>query len=419
MKTKFRKTVLDNGIRIISEEIPMVRSVSIGVWVDVGSRDETKKKSGISHFIEHMVFKGTPSRNAQQIAASLESLGGHLNAFTSREQTCFYAKILDEHLPDAVNVLSDIMLNSLFDENEIAKEKKVVIEEIHDVEDAPSELIHDIFATTIWKSNSLGYPILGTEETVNSFTRKRLFNYTQANYCPERIIVSACGNLRHSKLLKLVENDFKFRANRGKNGHQRVKSKISCRTCCQQKDIAQVHVSLGLPTMEFNDKRRNALLILNNILGGGMSSRLFQTVREQAGLVYSISSFMDFYVREGIMGVYFATSKGQVERTLELIYKVFNEIRDNCLSDQELYLAKSQLKGNMVLGLENTSNRMNRIARHEVLLGEYLSIDDTMSSIDAVTTEDITNVANQMLNPEVMNIAALGQVEERELIPYE
>ena len=419
METQFNKTVLRNGIRVLSESIPAVRSVSIGVWVDVGSRDETQELNGISHFIEHMVFKGTPSRNAQQIASSLESVGGHLNAFTSREQTCFYAKVLDEHLPNAIDVISDIMLNSLFDENEITKEKKVVIEEINDVEDSPSDLIHDIFAATIWDSNPLGFPIMGTPVTVSKFTRNDLTSHINRNYQPERIIIAASGNFDHSNLLSLTTSKYNSGSLQSVGSTERSQPDITARRICREKDIGQIHVCLGLPTIEFGDKRRTALLILNNVLGGGMSSRLFQTVREQAGLVYSIHSFMDFSEGGGVLGSYFATSKGQVEKTLELIYTVFNDLKNTGLSEQEFYYAKSQLKGNLVLGLESTSNRMNRIARHEILLGEYLSINDTIAAIDAVTERDVLEIAELILNPRLINIAALGPVGQAELIPYQ
>ncbi|MBD3168954.1 MAG: insulinase family protein [candidate division Zixibacteria bacterium] len=419
MVTQFNKTILDNGIRVISERIPSVRSISIGVWVDVGSRDESKEINGISHFIEHMVFKGTPKRSAQQIAASLESLGGSLNAFTSREQTCYFAKILDEHLLNAVEVISDILLNSLFEEKEIAKEKKVVIEEINDVEDTPSDLIHDIFASTIWENNSMGYPILGTVDTVNSFTRDTITSYLEKNYSPNRIIVAASGHLDHSDLLAMVNSHFLLDPPASENGSNRLYPETVGTRRCQQKDIAQVHVTLGFPTIEFSDPRRSALLILNNILGGGMSSRLFQAVREEAGLVYSIYSFMDFFLGQGLMGTYFATTRGQVDQALELIYSVFKGIKNNSLTEEELYYAKSQLKGNLVLGLENTSNRMNRIARHEILYGDFLSIDDTIASIDAVSVDDVVSIANDILVNDKLTIAALGSVDEKELISLE
>jgi predicted Zn-dependent peptidase len=417
LETQFNKTILDNGIRVLSERIPTVRSVSIGVWVDVGSRDESAEVNGISHFIEHMVFKGTPRRNARQIAESLESVGGHLNAFTSREQTCFYAKVLDEHLLTAVDVISDIMLNSLFDEEEMAKEKKVVIEEINDIEDAPSELIHDIFSSTIWEKNSMGRSILGTVDTVNRFTRDDIIEYMDKNYTSNRIIVAACGNLEHANLLDLVKAHFKY-DNNVSRADNRLKPEVKARKKIRGKDIAQAHVSIGWPTIEFSDERRSSLLILNNILGGGMSSRLFQTVREQAGLVYNIYSFMDFFVEHGLFGIYFATSKGQVEKALGLIYEVLNGIKQGAVTEQELYYAKSQLKGNLVLGLENTSNRMNRIARHEILCGKFLSIDDTINAINEVQVQEIVDLADTVLDSNLLNIAALGPVEEKELISY-
>jgi len=418
LTTRCKKTVLDNGMRILSETVPSVRSVSLGVWIDTGSRNETIDINGISHFIEHMVFKGTKTRSAQQIAASLESVGGHLNAFTSREQTCYYAKVLDEHLPNAMEVISDIIQNSLFDESEIAKEKNVIIEEINDVEDAPSELIHDIFAATIWKDNPMGFPIMGNADTVNGIKRNSILNYIGNNYTPDRIIVSACGHLEHDELLKISKDQFKFAKSVDTKLLEREVPQIVSQITCRQKDISQAHISMGFPTIEFSDDRRGALLLLNNILGGGMSSRLFQTVREQAGLVYTIFSFIDFYIGTGLMGSYFATSGGQISKALELIYKVFNQMKDNSLTDQELYYAKAQLKGNLVLGLENTSNRMNRLARQEILLGKFLSIDDTIASIDAVTVKDVIDVANLVLDPTKITIAALGQVEEKELIPY-
>jgi len=418
LETEFNRSVLDNGIRVLSETVPSVRSVSIGAWVDVGSRDEPKDINGISHFIEHMVFKGTTNRTALEIAESLESVGGNLNAFTSREQTCFYAKILDEHLPKAVDVISDLLLNPLFKEDDIEKEKKVVIEEIQDVQDNPSDLIHDIFAKTIWGSNPIANPIMGNKETVNALTRQKLFNYMAKHYFPKRTIVAASGNLEHKKLLELVETKFEYKGDVDGVNSDRISPNVSSRINRQEKDIGQVHISLGFPTIEFKDKRRIALLILNTILGGGMSSRLFQTVREKEGLVYTIYSFLDFFTREGLIGFYFATSTGQVAKTLELVYKVFNEIKGDSISEQELYYAKSQLKGNLVLGLENTSNRMNRIARHEILLGRFISIDETIASIDKAGRDEIIDIANYVLDPNRMNLASLGPADESELIPF-
>jgi predicted Zn-dependent peptidase len=405
----FRKTVLPSGLRIVAERIPHVRSVSFGVWVDVGSRDEKPEKNGISHFIEHMVFKGTETRSAQQIAQSLESVGGHLNAFTSREQTCYYAKILDENLPQATEIIADILRNSTLREEDIRREKKVVLEEIKDVADSPAELVHDLLADSLWSNHALGYPVMGKAKSVRGFQRKDLVDFMRTNYRPERIVVAASGNLRHRALVDHVEDLFSLKPN-SRRGSRRSRPGAAGNVKLKKKETAQAHVCIGFPTFPFSDPGRPGLSVLNNIVGAGMSSRLFQRVREEKSLVYTIYSYVDFYADTGIFGIYFAASERQIRRALGLVIEELESIKAGKLSESELSDAKNQLKGHLMLGLENTSNRMHRIAKHELLVGRFLSLDESLDLIDNVTTRDVVSVANRVLDGERCSLAGLGPV---------
>ncbi len=418
MKMKFdgeyNKTTLKNGIRVVSERVPWVSSVCIGVWIFVGSRDENQKEMGLSHLIEHMLFKGTKRRTAKQIALALESIGGSLNAFTGRENTCYYAKVLDENLDVAIDLLSDIIKNPLFDPVDFKKEKKVIIEEINEAEDTPSDLIFDLFMETLWKNQTLGKPILGTVESIKRIKRKNLLVYFKHNYIPPKMVVCASGNLSHKKLVKMVEKKFVKDFSDFDQIDPRMKKKAEpyAQKMVTEKKIAQTHLCIGFPAFEFNHPQKYPALVLSNILGGGMSSRLFQTVREKLGLVYNIYNFFDFYFDTGAFGVYLGTNQKDVQLAVEVVLKEFSEIKEKRLPKTELEDAKYNLKGNLVLGAENISYRMNRLARHELYSQTHLSLKKSISAIEKVTVKEVKETAEKILDPNKICVTILGPVKK-------
>ncbi|MEE9555216.1 MAG: pitrilysin family protein [candidate division Zixibacteria bacterium] len=407
----YKRTVLPNGLRIITESIPYVRSVSLGLWLDVGSRDEPLSSLGISHFIEHMVFKGTRTRSPSEIASHLESVGGVLNAFTGREQTCFYAKFLDEHLDKGVEILFDLINNPLFGSSDIEKEKKVILEEIRDIEDAPGELVHDLFAEAIFSDHPLGRPILGNKKTVMGLNRGKVLRFVGKHYRPANIIVAASGNLEHNRLVKITKKYADRNNNSPVSPNNRKKPKFKALRQVFRRNTNQTHICLGLPTKEFTNESRGAMLLLNSILGGGMSSRLFQHLREELGLVYTVFSFLDFFADNGIFGIYLGTEKTNAGRALGAIRHEIDRITENRLTDLELASAKEQLKGNLMLGLENTSNRMNRLAKHELLANRHITLDETVAGIDAVTADDVLKVAREVFLSNQFSAVTLGPVK--------
>ena len=410
MKEIYKKTILDNGIRVVSERIESVRSISIGVWIDVGSRDEENDEMGVSHFIEHMFFKGTKNRTAKEIAVSLESVGGGLNAFTGREHTCYYARVLDEHLDIALDVLSDILKNSLLNPSHFEKEKEVIFSEIKELEDSPSDLIHDILMSTMWKEDPLGRSIIGSAESVLKMPRGKLINFMKKNYTCSRVVIAASGNLKHNELVSKVRRKFEFSAGTGQSKSVSIPSRVETGRAVAQRKTAQTHVSLGIPIFPYRDRRRYPALVLSNILGGGMSSRLFQTVREKLGLAYSIYSFMDFFEDTGVFGIYLGSHKRNAVRVIELVLKEISHLKRNHLSAKELSNAKYQLKGNLILGMESTSSRMNRLARNELFLNDYMSLDQTIDSISSIQEKDIIGMAEDFLVPDKLSTVVLGPV---------
>jgi predicted Zn-dependent peptidase len=410
MNSVFNRTVLDNGLRVVSEKITSLRSISIGFWVNVGSRDEARQESGISHMIEHMVFKGTKKRSARQIAQSLESLGGHLNAFTGREQTCYYARVLDEHLPVAVDVLTDLLKNSLLTPADLEREKKVILEEIKDVQDNPADLIHDLYAQTLWKGQTAGQPVIGTSQTVSAFKRRNLLGFMGRSYRNDSMVVAASGNIDHHSLVELVAKHFGPDGMGSAQLRPRQFPRPFRNIRLVKKRTAQTHVCVGVPAFRFSHPQRYALTLLNIVLGGGMSSRLFQTIRERMGLVYSIYSFADFLEDTGSWGIYLATDAGQVQKAVRVVLRELKRITKQALTKNELEHAKAQLKGNLVISLENSSNRMNRLARNELYLKRYLSLDQTVAAIGKVKREDVQDVARQLFIPERLSATVLGPV---------
>jgi predicted Zn-dependent peptidase len=399
-ENNYSKTVYDNGLTLISQNIQNLRSVSVGVWVLVGSRYENQDNMGICHFIEHSVFKGTKKRNALRIAKSLEDVGGSLNAFTSKEQTCFYANILSEDLPLALDVISDLVQNARFIEKEIDKEKQVIIEEIKDTEDTPEEFIQDYFYGQLFKKHPLGYGILGSRYTVSNFTRKEILHFYDTYYVPRNIIVSVAGNFNERELQRLVKQKFGFTksgANRsywphGFKGFER--SRARGRTEKIEKNISQAHVCIGSPLpISYLMNRKFDLLALNTILGGGMSSRLFQKIREKYGLAYTIYSFVDFMYDGGVFGVYMATDKNKLEKSIEVVKSEFTRLAVDGIKKQELQMAKAQIRANLLFGLESTSTRMIRLAKNEIYLKKKLNIADITNYIDKLSIEDIQKSA--------------------------
>jgi predicted Zn-dependent peptidase len=400
LKARYRKTVLPNGLRIVSEELPHVRSVTIGVWLSVGSRDETATNNGISHFIEHMVFKGTKHRTLREIGQSIESVGGYLNAFTSKEHTCFYARVLDEHADLALDVLSDILLHPTFPEREVEKERGVIIEELKNAEDDPDDIIHDYFEKAIFGPHSLGFPVIGTEENLRRISRSELVAYRRQQYTTRRMIVAAAGNLSHGRLVELTERYFS-RASAHREVSPRVKPRPRTGITLEiPKPIQQAHVCIGKSVFGVGSKHRYTLLVLNALLGEGMSSRLFQNIREKYGFAYSVYSYVNLMSDVGSFVVYVGTDRQHIEASTELILNELEKLTRKPIPKAELDRTRAQLKGSMMLGLESMSNRMMRLGTSELYFGELSSLDSIVRQIDAVGREDIQELAHSTFHLE-------------------
>ncbi|MGI5998501.1 MAG: M16 family metallopeptidase [Lutispora sp.] len=402
------KHKLDNGVRIVAEEIKYVNSVSIGIWVKVGSRNEDESNNGMSHFIEHMLFKGTKNRTAKEIAGSIDKIGGQLNAFTSKECTCFYAKVLDTHFDIALDILSDMFFNSSFSENEIEKEKGVVLEEIGMYEDSPEDLVHDIFTQSVWSKNSLGMPILGKDETLKAFKRQDIIDYIDRNYTPENIVISVVGNFEKEYVLSEIEKVFSKHKTSKKDRVITPEPVFTPIYKHKEKNTEQAHLCLGFKGFELSNKYTYPLLVLNNIFGGAMSSRLFQKIREEQGLAYSVFSYPSSYTDCGLLSIYAGMKPNQLDYVIELIIEEINKIKANGISEDELYDSKEQIKGSYILGLESTSGRMNSIGKSELLLDKIYSPKEITELIDAVTMDDINHVIKLVFNTEEMGAAIIG-----------
>jgi predicted Zn-dependent peptidase len=396
----YRKTTLDNGIRVVSETISHVRSVSLGVWADVGSRDEDAPRNGISHFLEHMVFKGTRNRNVREIAQSLESLGGYLNAFTTKEQTCYYARVLDSNIREALDVLSDLMLNATFERREMEKEKLVVIEELKNAEDDPEDIIHDYFEKALFPRHTLGNPVIGTEANVRGFRREDLREHVHAHYRPSRIVIAAAGNVDHDALVRLVKRYFgRLRGHDTRRSRQPVALGPGAKTFKEfPRPITQAHICLGTLCFSIQHPHRFPLMVTNTLLGEGMSSRLYQTIREKHGLAYSVYSFVSLLSDTGVFGTYLGTDKKNISSSMDLVFHELEKLKKRPVSSAELQRTKSQIKGTLMLGLENMSGRMTRLGSAELYLESYISLDTILKKVDAVTTDDILRVANEVFN---------------------
>ncbi len=396
--SQYNKTILPSGIKVISETIPYVKSFSLGFWFNVGSRDENSQNNGITHFIEHMLFKGTKKRSAKQIAVDIESFGGYLNAFTSKEHTCYYGRGLENHIEKTFDVLSDMVQHPAFKPGEMKKESSVVIDELYDIEDNPEELIFDKFEENIFAGNSLSMPIIGTEENLKKFTQHDLFNFVKEMYGCNRLIIAASGAVNHEKLLKFADKYIKTDLGVSKIKRKNYYSNNSIvKLEIIDKEIQQVHTILGRPTYGYKNEKRTMVNVLTQILGEGSSSRLFQTVREKNGIAYQINSFLNSFYDISTFGVYFSTNEKMMDKAMTIVLKEFRKLRENKISERELNKAKESIKGSLLLSLEGTSNRMMRMAQSELYFNKIKAIDEAIKEIDAVTRENILETANELL----------------------
>jgi predicted Zn-dependent peptidase len=410
----YRKSVLPNGIRILTERIPHVRSAALGVWVETGSRHEPEPRGGVSHLIEHLVFKGTATRTAEVIARTMDSVGGQMDAFTTKENTCFYVQVLDEHLPLAVDLLTDILRHPLFDAEELEREKQVVLQEIRMVEDTPDDVIHDLFAAQVWVDHPLGRPILGTRELVTGFSRDAIADYFAEEYVPPRIIIAVAGNVTHELVVDLFGKQFNGFTHDARSRASQAPV-LSPGVNIVHKSLEQVHLVMGFPGLAHAAPERYAMFLLNDVIGGSMSSRLFQEVRERQGLVYSIHSGAQAFADTGIVYLYAATDAQNFAKVLKAILKELRDLKKTGITTEELKRAKDHLKGSLMLSLESTSSRMNRLAKHELHLGSFLTIDDMLASIDGVKHEEVQALVTEVLDEDRLALTTLGPLDRRNL----
>ena len=414
MRRQVQKTVLDNGIRIVTQKMPHFHSVSMGVWVNVGAREESPEESGLSHFIEHMIFKGTERRTAYQIAREFDAIGGQTNASTSAENTCYHAKVMDTHLDIMVDILSDIFLNSVFNEKEIENERAVILQEIGMMEDSPDDYVHFLLGSNFWGQNSLGRSVLGNRENIRNFDSETVRGFFRRFYQPERIIISAAGNLEHNHLLDITGPVFE--SIRPGNGFpDRTSTGGRYQVDVHYKDLEQVHICLGSKGMSITDPRRYEYSLLNTILGGNMSSRLFQEIREKRGLAYAVYSFISSYVDTGMFGAYAGVNPDNALKSVELILKEISKIKHVRIDPEELRYAKEFTKGNLMLASESNDNQMVRMAQNEAHYGRYIPLEDVVDKIDAVTGDDIRNLAESLFPNRRFALTLLGPVTQKNL----
>lgn len=407
----YQELLLKNNLTVVYEKLPFVRSVSFGLWIGTGSRYETPELNGISHFIEHVLFKGTETKTAQDIAMIIDNIGGQINAFTGKDATCFYTKTLDTDLEIAIETISDMLLYSKLDPAHIETEKSVIIEEIGMYEDYPEEMVQDMLAEEVWSGNSLSYPILGNYQSVSGITRDNLLDYMKSYYVPENSVISVAGNFDEQKLIEMIEKYF---------GEWKSNNYCKIRTCkpwfnrsikLRRKEIEQVHMCIGFRGVKRGEEDMYPLLALNNILGGGMSSRLFQKVREEMGLAYSIYSYTTSYRDVGMFTIYAATNPQKYNEVVNLIKEEISKMIHSVLSETDLENAKNQLKGSYILGLESISGRMNGMGKSQLITGKIKTPDQVLESIDEITIKSITEVINYVFRPEQMCMSAIGDVD--------
>jgi predicted Zn-dependent peptidase len=405
---QIQTTELASGIRVLTEHMPHVRSVAIGVWIASGSREESKSESGISHFLEHMLFKGTETRSAEDIARSVDSIGGHLDAFTAKELVSYNAKVLDEHLPAAFDVLADLVLHPVLREEDIEKEKGVILEELKMEHDNPEYVVHETFTNRFWKGHALGQPIIGTEKTIASFDRAALSAFHQRVYQPPRLLITAAGHIDHDHLARLVEQQFGHLRPQAPNSPA-ARPRPNADIVYKRRRLQQVHVCLGVPAVPIAHQQRYASYLLNTVLGGGISSRLFQNIRERQGLAYAVFSELNLYRDTGFLAVYAGTSKEKTRQVVRSVLDEFRSLKNDPLPAEELRRAKDHLKGSLILSLESTSSRMANLARQELYFGRFFTLDELMDSIEGVSPADIQALAASCFSGEQIALTVLGQ----------
>ncbi|MFC9330531.1 M16 family metallopeptidase [Kitasatospora sp. NPDC057015] len=410
-----RRTVLPGGLRVVTETLPTVRSATFGIWVGVGSRDETPVLNGATHYLEHLLFKGTERRSALEISAALDEVGGEMNAFTAKENTCYYARVLDTDLPLAIDVVCDMLTGSLIRPEDVEAERGVILEEMAMAEDDPGDVVHDLFAKVIYGTGPLGRPILGTQETVRGLSRDQIAGFFQRRYRPENLVVAAAGNLDHRKVVKQVEQAFAavLAKSEAVPSEARRGTKVlrtAGRVEVLNRPTEQAHLVLGVPGVPRHDERRWALGVLNAVLGGGMSSRLFQEVREKRGLAYSVYSYSSSYADSGLFGIYAGCQPKRVEQVLEICRVELAKVVEEGITEDELRRAIGQISGSTVLGMEDTGSLMNRIGKAELSYGHHLSVDDMLAKIAAVTLDDVQAVARDVLGAHRPSLALIGPI---------
>jgi len=409
----YNKHILSNGLRIVTEHIPYVKSISIGVWIETGSKKELPEENGISHFIEHMLFKGTKTRSAKDIAEAIDAVGGQINAFTGKECTCYYVKVLDSHYDLAIDVLSDMVFNSNLDPNEIDKERSVILEEISMYEDSPEDLVHDLFSQTLFKDSTLGYPILGTRESLENLNQEKMQAYMKKHYRPDNSVISVAGNFDEAQLLKKIEKCFDGWQLNAEAETKEPELKYHFEVLHKSKDIEQTHLCMGFKGIQMGNKEVYPLMVVNNILGGSMSSRLFQSIREERGLVYSVYSYPTTYKNGGIFAIYAGMNPQQLEEVCQLIKKELETLIKVGLTAEELHKAKEQLKGNYILGLESTSSRMTSIGKAELLQQRIYSPKEILQFIDDIKMQDVDALINKVIKLDQVAATIVSKKDQR------
>ena len=405
-----RREVMPNGLTLITEEMKHIRSISIGIWIKTGSRDEDLPWNGISHFVEHMVFKGTQHRSAEEIARQVDSIGGNIDAFTAKECVSFSMKVLDEHLPIALDVLSDLVLNPVFDDQDITRERGVILEEIKMDEDNPDYLVHEIFTQNFWKDHPLGRPILGTRDTVKRFERAPVFDFYSQRFAPGNVIVTAAGNLNHERFVELVNRHFE-EMKPATNGFHSAPPKIVPKIILRnKKSLEQVQICVGVPSYPITHEKRHSSYILNTLLGGGMSSRLFQNIRERQGLAYAIYSDLNPYRDTGCLSIYAGTSRESAVKVVESVVSEFQKLKSELVPPEELRRSKDQLKGSLMLSLESSTARMSNLARQEMYFDRFYGLDELIEKIEAVTAQELQELANFFFQTENIAVTILGNL---------
>ncbi|HEX4773603.1 MAG TPA: pitrilysin family protein [Bryobacteraceae bacterium] len=407
---QIERAVLPNGIRIVTESMPYVRSVSLGVWIGRGSRIEHGAENGISHFIEHMVFKGTKNRSSEDIARSVDSVGGGLDAFTSKELVSFNTKVLDEHVPFAWDVLADLVLNPLFRDDDIEKEKGVILEEIKMEADQPEFVLHESFIGNFYKGHGLGKPILGTRETVKKFSHDMLRDYFSRIYSPRNILITAAGSLDHRTLVRMIAEKFSDLPDSGFLPADSVPKTYAPIILKNKESLEQVHVAIGVPAYPLAHNLRFPLYILNTVLGGGMSSRLFQNIREKKGLAYAVYSELNLFSDTGCLTIYAGTAAETARQVVDTVIQEFRELKDHLIDEDELRRAKDHLKGSLMLSLESTSSRMSNLARQELYFDRFMSLDEMLESIENVRRDQVQAIAREFFNTEQIAVGMLGRI---------